>query len=318
MNYSVVDYLSISKDGDCGYCKSSETSISHGVGADCTKPPRKKSKLLRLERKIEKMRNAGIVFTPSKNVTTPEKTLEDFVRENDAAYPRKLELELVPSCSDEKILQECYNLYKKYQMSVHKDEESELTFSSFSNFLVVSPLQPYKDAETPDCGYGSFHQLYRLDGKLIAVGVVDILPRCVSSVYFFYDPDYSYLSLGTYGSLRELHLTRSLARQSPQLNQYYLGFYIHTCPKMRYKGRLQPSYLLCPEAYTWHPISSCLSKLDSSKYSRLNDDKNVKSAEDDVDLDKTKHEVSPTKLYMLREYALLVGKTCASRMFLRW
>lgn len=51
-------------------------------------------------------------------------------------------------------------------------------------------------------GYGSFHQQYWLDKKLIAVGVIDVLPLCVSSVYFFYDPDYSFLSLGTYASLR--------------------------------------------------------------------------------------------------------------------
>lgn len=31
----------------------------------------------------------------------------------------------------------------------------------------------------PACGYGSFHQQYRIDGKLVAVGVVDILPRFV-------------------------------------------------------------------------------------------------------------------------------------------
>jgi hypothetical protein len=30
---------------------------------------------------------------------------------------------------------------------------------------------------TPSCGYGSFHQQYWLDGKLVAVGVVDVLPR---------------------------------------------------------------------------------------------------------------------------------------------
>lgn len=29
----------------------------------------------------------------------------------------------------------------------------------------------------PSCGYGSFHQQYWLDGKLVAVGVVDVLPR---------------------------------------------------------------------------------------------------------------------------------------------
>ena len=54
----------------------------------------------------------------------------------------------------------------------------------------------------PDCGYGSFHQQYWLDGKIIAVGVIDILPYCVSSVYLYYDPDYSFLSLGVYSALR--------------------------------------------------------------------------------------------------------------------
>jgi len=58
-----------------------------------------------------------------------------------------------------------------------------------------------EDSNLPD-GYGSFHQHYVLDGKIIGVGVIDILPRCVSSVYFYYDPDYAFLTLGTYSALR--------------------------------------------------------------------------------------------------------------------
>ncbi|VDO67939.1 unnamed protein product [Schistosoma mattheei] len=51
--------------------------------------------------------------------------------------------------------------------------------------------------------FGSYHQQYWLDGeKLIAVGVIDLLPRCLSSVYVFYDPNYSFLHLGTYTALR--------------------------------------------------------------------------------------------------------------------
>lgn len=53
-----------------------------------------------------------------------------------------------------------------------------------------------------------------------------------------------------------------------------MGFYIHECPKMRYKGRLHPSYLLCPETYVWCPIEKCLPKLDINKYSKLNDNSN--------------------------------------------
>lgn len=51
-------------------------------------------------------------------------------------------------------------------------------------------------------GYGSFHQQYWLGDKLIAVGVIDILPKCVSAVYLFYDPDYQHMVLGTYTSIR--------------------------------------------------------------------------------------------------------------------
>lgn len=54
-----------------------------------------------------------------------------------------------------------------------------------------------------------------------------------------------------------------------------MGFYIHTCPKMRYKARMQPSKLLCPESYVWCDIESCLAKLNIEKYSRLNDEINA-------------------------------------------
>lgn len=50
--------------------------------------------------------------------------------------------------------------------------------------------------------YGSYHMQYWLDGKLIAVGVIDILTQCVSSVYLFYDPEFHFLNLGTYSALR--------------------------------------------------------------------------------------------------------------------
>ena len=34
---------------------------------------------------------------------------------------------------------------------------------------------------------------------------------------------------------RELHFTRSLQRTTPSIKSYYMGFYIHSCPKMKYK-----------------------------------------------------------------------------------
>jgi arginyl-tRNA--protein-N-Asp/Glu arginylyltransferase len=39
---------------------------------------------------------------------------------------------------------------------------------------------------------------------MMQVGVVDVLPSCLSSVYCFYDPDYRHLSLGKYTALAEI------------------------------------------------------------------------------------------------------------------
>lgn len=38
--------------------------------------------------------------------------------------------------------------------------------------------------------------VHRINGRLIAFSVLDILPGCVSSVYFVWDPDYAWASLG--------------------------------------------------------------------------------------------------------------------------
>ncbi|KAG0722250.1 Arginyl-tRNA--protein transferase 1 [Chionoecetes opilio] len=95
-----------------------------------------------------------------------------------------------------------YPVFRKYQVEVHHDSESECDKMSFQGFLVDGPLLPWQPGSGPEQGYGSFHHQYWLDDRLIAVGVLDILPHCVSSVYLYYDPEYSFLSLGTYASLR--------------------------------------------------------------------------------------------------------------------
>lgn len=45
---------------------------------------------------------------------------------------------------------------------------------------------------------------YYLDGKFIAVGVVDLVPNGLSSVYFFYDPEYKDYRLGVFSALIEI------------------------------------------------------------------------------------------------------------------
>ncbi|KAI5642164.1 arginyl-tRNA--protein transferase 1 [Phthorimaea operculella] len=247
------------------------------AGPDPSKGPCQKAKQLRKERKLEKLKEKGIdISTLNHTNKNKEKQLEDFINELPKEFQQRLELKLVrtapPSPEWLATAKETHEVYVKYQTIIHDDKPEKCTEPKFKDFLVNSPLLEEHAENGPPCGYGSFHQQYWLDGKIIAVGVIDILPKCVSSVYFFYDPQYMHLTLGTYGALRELGFTRQLSAICPNLKYYYMGYYIHSCRKMRYKGNFHPSDLLCPETYKWFPLKDCIPKLEASPYSRLDPD----------------------------------------------
>ncbi|CAN8257080.1 unnamed protein product [Cochlearia groenlandica] len=190
--------------------------------------------------------------------------------ENHKARKLKLEMHLKRSSFDP----EEHELYKRYQLKVHNDKPAHVVESSYRRFLVDSPLihvHPSGEEKVPPCGFGSFHQQYRLDGRLIAVGVVDILPKCLSSVYLFWDPDYAFLSLGKYSALQEISWVRGNQVHCPSLQYYYLGYYIHSCSKMRYKAAYHPSELLCPLRFTWVPFEVARPLLDKKPYVILSD-----------------------------------------------
>ncbi|XP_021047573.1 arginyl-tRNA--protein transferase 1 isoform X3 [Mus pahari] len=317
-----------------------------GKGADLSKPPCRKAKEMRKERKRLKLmqqNSAGafeaqgqpVCLLPKAKSNQP-KSLEDLIFESlpeNASH--KLEVRVVrsspPSPQFKATFQESYQVYKRYQMIIHKDPPDKPTVSQFTRFLCNSPLEAEHPANGPECGYGSFHQQYWLDGKIIAVGVIDILPYCVSSVYLYYDPDYSFLSLGVYSALREIAFTRQLHEKTSQLSYYYMGFYIHSCPKMRYKGQYRPSDLLCPETYVWVPIEQCLPCLDNSKYCRFNQDPEAEDEGRSKELDRLRvfhrrsampygvyknHQEDPSEEAAVLEYANLVGQKCSERMLL--
>ncbi|KAH7920811.1 hypothetical protein BV22DRAFT_1020525 [Leucogyrophana mollusca] len=167
--------------------------------------------------------------------------------------------------------QEKYALYERYQTQIHHDYDN--TPVSFRRFLVQSPLvaenipYPSEPPEHLPLRYGSYHQMYRLDGELIAMGVLDILPSCISSVYFMYDSRWEKFSLGKLSALREISLAKDIHDAGiATMTSLYMGFYIHSCQKMRYKGEYSPSYLVDPEEYTWHPLDTCIPLLDRYRY----------------------------------------------------
>ncbi|PQQ13973.1 arginyl-tRNA--protein transferase 2 isoform X2 [Prunus yedoensis var. nudiflora] len=190
--------------------------------------------------------------------------------ENTQVKRRRLEIHLKRSSFDS----EEYALYRRYQMMVHNDTPDHVTESSYRRFLVDTPLifvPPTGDGTVPPCGFGSFHQQYVIDGKLVAVGVIDILPRCLSSKYLFWDPDFAFLSPGKYSALQEINWVKENQAHCSTLQYYYLGYYIHSCSKMRYKAAYSPSELLCPLRYQWVPFAIAKPLLDRKPYVVLSD-----------------------------------------------
>jgi arginine-tRNA-protein transferase len=85
-------------------------------------------------------------------------------------------------------------------MAVHHEAEDEVTREGFERFLVRGPLYnecaagvalteralpaEWRGLVELDCApfvpYGAYHQHYRLDGQLIAVAVLDVLPKVLA------------------------------------------------------------------------------------------------------------------------------------------
>ena len=99
------------------------------------------------------------------------------------------------------------------------------------------------------------HELqFRLDGRLMMVSLVDVLPRALSAVYTYYDPEARRRALGVASVLRQIELATS--RGIPHV---YLGFWVEGNPSMRYKAGYAPHELLVgrpelDEAPEWHRV----------------------------------------------------------------
>jgi leucyl-tRNA---protein transferase len=81
--------------------------------------------------------------------------------------------------------------------------------------------------------------LYLRNGVIIGVGLVDLLPQAISSVYFYHDREWRRLGPGTFSVLSEIEYARRTGRR-----HLYLGYAIRECPSMAYKFRFGPHELL--------------------------------------------------------------------------
>lgn len=191
------------------------------------------------------------------------------------SYSYRIELDYADEKS--KCFNDKYLLYKKYQEVVHKDKKDSITKTKFKSAWANESLikddssiinlndtkektiltDDYNDYFTLSFNkqslkilthYGTYTINFYINNKIIAVSVIDILPISVSSVYCFYDTDYSKYSIGVLTAIAEISFTKLLSNISniSQIKYYFMGYYIQTCQKMVYKGEYEPSQVLCP------------------------------------------------------------------------
>jgi arginine-tRNA-protein transferase len=131
-----------------------------------------------------------------------------------------------PAISDEK-----YVLYSRYLNGWHGREAQGSSREDFEQFLYESPVKTieftYRDPA----------------GRLLAVGICDLCDASLSSVYCFFDPEFSDRGLGTYAALREIEFARSSG-----IRHYYLGYWVRGCKTMHYKSNFRPFELLGSDA----------------------------------------------------------------------
>lgn len=129
--------------------------------------------------------------------------------------------------------QEKFALYQRYMAQWHgrsAEVESDDAWETFTAFLYDSPVD-------------SLEYCYRDQaGTLLAVGICDVCPKSLSSVYFYHDPSQYRRGLGTFGALHEIERARDL-----HIPHYYLGYWINSCATMEYKAGFGPCEVLHPD-----------------------------------------------------------------------
>lgn len=276
-----------------GASKKERKVVRPGVGPDPNKPPCKKAKLLRQERKAHKQLLAKQQLDGAKltsvssshdNIDAPKLASKEenppvlcqnlseyleFPKHEECVH--KFRTRLVPADTFNKDFaatrQESYLVFKKFQTIVHSESEEDAKQQQFKDFLIDTPL--IKEKNTDTITYGSFHLQYLLDEKIFAVGVLDILPKGVLCEYLYYDPSYRFIAPGVISALMEISLTQKYYLQDSAMRYYYMGYYVQSCPKMNYKSRYSAAALLCPETHTYVSLDKCIPILECSPYSRL-------------------------------------------------
>jgi len=135
-----------------------------------------------------------------------------------------------PVLTDEK-----YDIYRRYLAHQHPDSRQTDDREGLRNFLYTTSVDTMEVRYRLDDGDEEGEE----SGRLIALSLLDVSSRSLSSVYHFFDPRERKRSLGVYSVLYEVELGRRWG-----IPWYYLGYWVEGAPTMKYKANYYPHEIL--------------------------------------------------------------------------
>ena len=118
-------------------------------------------------------------------------------------------------------------LFNKYHDFMHEKKQWRKNNINFRSYFDI-----YVDGFE---NFGYEISYYSETNQLICVDLIDLVDDGISSIYCFWDPDFSHLSLGKYSLLKEIEYAKNL-----NLHWIYIGYLVKDCPSLRYKDDYKP------------------------------------------------------------------------------
>ncbi len=124
------------------------------------------------------------------------------------------------------LTQKHIELFNKYHQYMHEKKGWDNNQTDAKNYFTsfVSGHEEF-----------GYEILYYDADKLIGVDLIDILDNGISSIYFYYDPDYRDLSIGKYSLYRQIAFAKIHDKK-----WIYLGYYVSECQSLSYKSQFKP------------------------------------------------------------------------------
>lgn len=135
----------------------------------------------------------------------------------------KLNQDIVVEKSKAEFDEDDFQLYLNYQKERHPNGGMDnSSHDDYIEFLLASWSESYLFR-------------FKLGDQLLAVSVVDELDDAYSAIYTFFDTDFTKRSLGKFAILTLIEESKKAGYSS-----LYLGYWISSCDKMKYKTEYQP------------------------------------------------------------------------------